>query len=57
MFLNIYKDWPNDAHVGSFPSSMEKFKEMEKTLMDENNYRVYINFVSFIFEVFFSLQV
>jgi hypothetical protein len=36
---------------------MEKFKEMEKALMDENNYRVYVNFVSFIFEVFFSLQV
>jgi hypothetical protein len=25
--------------------------------MDENNYRVYVNFVSFIFQVFFSLQV
>ncbi len=72
MFLKIYKDWPNDAHVGSFPSSMENFKEMEKALMDENedaiashrlldmdenNYRVYVNFVSFIFQVFFSLQV
>jgi hypothetical protein len=28
MFLNIYNDWLNDAHVGSLPS-------MEKTLMDE----------------------
>jgi hypothetical protein len=25
--------------------------------MDENNYRVYVNFVCFIFEVFFSFQV
>ncbi len=51
---------------------MEKLKEMEKALMDEsedviaslrlldmdeNNYRVYVNFVCFIFEVFFSFQV
>jgi hypothetical protein len=72
MILNIHKDWPDDAHVGNFSSSMEEFKEMEKALMDdnedvitslrllnmdENNYRVYVNFVSFIFQVFFSLQV
>jgi len=52
---------------------MEKFMEMEKALMDENedvitslgflnmdenNYtRVLISFVSFIFQVFFSFQV
>ncbi len=32
MFINIYK---NDAHVNGF-SSMDKFMEMEETLMDDN---------------------
>ncbi len=36
MLINIYKNWPNDANVGGSPQSMEKFMEMEKTLMDEN---------------------
>jgi hypothetical protein len=66
MFLNIYNNWPNDAHVGSFPSSMEKIlmDENEDAIashrlldMDENNFRVYIKKNSFIFEVFFSLQI
>jgi len=66
MFLNIYNDWPNDAHVGSFPSSMEKIlmDENEDAIashrlldMDENNFRVYVKKISFIFEVFFSLQI
>ncbi len=35
VLTKIYKNWPNDAHVGGF-SSMDKFMEMEKTLMDEN---------------------
>jgi len=66
MFLNIYNNWPNDAHVGSFPSSMEKIlmDENEDAIashrlldMDENNFRVYVKKISFIFEVFFSLQI
>jgi hypothetical protein len=35
MLINIYKKWPNDASVGG-SSSMDKFMEMEKTLMNEN---------------------
>ncbi len=35
MLINIHKNWPNDAHVGG-SSSMDKFMEMEETLMDEN---------------------
>jgi hypothetical protein len=35
MLINIYKNWPNDAHVGGSPS-MKKFIEMEEILMDEN---------------------
>ncbi len=35
MLINIYKNWPNDARVSGF-SSMDKFMEMEETLMDEN---------------------
>jgi hypothetical protein len=35
ILINIYKNWPNDAHVGGFPS-VEKFMEMEETLMKEN---------------------
>jgi hypothetical protein len=66
MFLNIYNEWFNDAHAGSFSSSMEKtlMDENEDAIashrlldMDENNFRVYIKKNSFIFEVFFSLQI
>jgi hypothetical protein len=35
ILISIYQNWPNDGHVGGFPS-MEKFMEMEKTLMKEN---------------------
>jgi hypothetical protein len=35
ILISIYQNWPNDAHVGGFPS-MEKFMEMGKTLMKEN---------------------
>jgi hypothetical protein len=51
MFLNIYNNWPNDAHVGSFPSSIENtlMDENEDAIashrlldMDENNFRVYV---------------
>jgi len=35
MLINIYKNWLDDAHVGG-SSSMDKFMEMEETLMDEN---------------------
>jgi hypothetical protein len=35
MLISIYKNWPDDAHVGGFPS-MKKFMEMEEILMDEN---------------------
>ncbi len=35
MLTNIYKNWPNDVHVGGF-SSTNKFMEMEEALMDEN---------------------
>ncbi len=35
MLINIYKNWPDDARVGG-SSSMDKFMEMEETLMDEN---------------------
>jgi len=35
MLINIYNNWPNDVHVSGF-SSMDKFMEMEETLMDEN---------------------
>ncbi len=53
MFLNIYNDWLNDAHVGSFSSSMEKtlMDENEDAIashrlldMDENSFRVYVIF-------------
>jgi hypothetical protein len=35
MLINIYKNWPDDAHVGG-SSSIDKFMEMEEILMDEN---------------------
>jgi hypothetical protein len=35
ILISIYKNWPNDAHVGGFPST-ENFMEMEETLMKEN---------------------
>jgi hypothetical protein len=35
MLISIYKNWSNDARVGGSPS-IEKFMEMEKILMDEN---------------------
>ncbi len=37
ILISIYKNWPNDAHVGGFPS-MEKYMKMEETLKDENGY-------------------
>jgi hypothetical protein len=35
MFISIYKNWPENVRVGGFPS-MQKFMEMEETLMDNN---------------------
>jgi len=35
MLINIYKNWLDDARVGGF-SFVDKFMEMEETLMDEN---------------------
>ncbi len=35
MLINIYKNWPKDARVGG-SLSMQKFMEIEETLMDEN---------------------
>ncbi len=35
MFISIYKSWPKDAKVGG-SLSMQKFMEMEETIMDEN---------------------
>jgi hypothetical protein len=35
MLINIYKNWPNDVRVGGF-SSLHKFMDMRKTLMDKN---------------------
>jgi hypothetical protein len=34
MLIKIYKNWLDDACVGG--SSIDKFMEMEETLMDEN---------------------
>jgi hypothetical protein len=34
MLIDIYKNWPNDIHVGGF-SSLDKFTDMRKTLMDK----------------------
>jgi hypothetical protein len=31
----MYKNWPQDARVGGF-LSMQKFMEMEETIMDDN---------------------
>jgi hypothetical protein len=36
ILISIYKNWLDDAHVGGFPSSMEKFMKMEEALIDEN---------------------
>jgi hypothetical protein len=35
MFISIYKNWPENVRVGG-SLSMQKFMEMEETLMDEN---------------------
>jgi hypothetical protein len=35
IFINIYKNWPNDVHVGAF-SFMDNFVDMRKILMDKN---------------------
>ncbi len=35
MFINIYKNWLNDALVGCL-GSMTQFMEIEKYLMEEN---------------------
>jgi hypothetical protein len=35
MLINIYKNWFDDVRVGG-SSSIDKFMEMEETLMDEN---------------------
>jgi len=35
MLINIYKNWFDDVCVGG-SSSIDKFMEMEETLMDEN---------------------
>jgi hypothetical protein len=35
MLINIYKNWLDDACVGG-SSSMDKFMEIEETLMDES---------------------
>jgi hypothetical protein len=33
--INIYKTWPNDAHVEGL-ASMKQFKDMEEAFMEEN---------------------
>ncbi len=35
MIVSIYKNWSDDACLGGF-SSMEKFMQMEESLMNEN---------------------
>jgi hypothetical protein len=35
MLINIYKNWPKNGRVGG-SLSMQKFMEMEETLMDNN---------------------
>jgi hypothetical protein len=35
MLISIYKNWSDYARLGGF-SSMEKFMQMEETLMNEN---------------------
>jgi hypothetical protein len=35
MLINIYKNWLDDVRVGGF-SSLHKFMDMRKTLMDKN---------------------
>jgi len=35
MIISIYKNWLGDARLGGFPS-MEKFMQIEETLMNEN---------------------
>jgi hypothetical protein len=35
MLISIYKNWLDDPRLGGF-SSMEKFMQMEETLMNEN---------------------
>jgi hypothetical protein len=35
MFISIYKNWPENVRVGG-SLSMQKFMEMEETLMDNN---------------------
>jgi hypothetical protein len=35
MLISIYKNWPKDARVGG-SLSMQKFMEMEETLIDKN---------------------
>jgi len=35
MLINIYKNWPNDIHVGGV-LFLDKFMDMRKTLMDKN---------------------
>ncbi len=69
MLINIYKNWPNDIHVGGF-LTLDKFMDMRKTLMDKNedviaslglmklnesNNRVYVSsFLFFSFLAFFK---
>ncbi len=35
VLINVYKNWPSDALVDAF-SSVDKFMDMKKTLMDKN---------------------
>jgi hypothetical protein len=35
ILVNIYKNWPNDVHVGGFLSG-DKFMDKRKTLMEKN---------------------
>jgi hypothetical protein len=39
MLINIYKNWPDDVHIGNF-GFMKQFMEMEKAQMDKNEYRI-----------------
>ncbi len=36
MFINICKNWLDDAHVGGSPSSIKKFMKTRQVLIDKN---------------------
>jgi hypothetical protein len=62
MLINICKNWFDNARVGGSPSSIKKITKMKQVLidknedviassrlldMDENNYKVWVSFVSY----------